>query len=109
MRPWWRNADELAAQRDDLLNRSVIVPHRTGFAWGDAVDATTRALLARAAGAGWTTRAVTDGRAYLISADGRREFCLVMEFNPAPRVTHVLTHDGRDLSPADALDYLAGA
>lgn len=111
-RPWWKSADLVAAQRDDMLNRGWItsdMPTSVGFAWTDAVDATTRALLARAAGSRWVVRAIVGDRAYLIAADGDRECHLVVEFDPAPRVTHVHTHDGRDLSPADALGYLAGA
>ncbi len=99
--------DRDAARRD--LESVGIIDRRAGggFNWGEAADATSRAILSLAAGTGWSVRAVVNGQAHLLSKDGRRELKLVVEFEPL-RVVHAITHDGRDLSPVDALDFLAG-
>jgi hypothetical protein len=106
---WGHSADEIRHAHADLVAAGAIIPRSVGFAWGDAVDAISRAILALATGEGWVIRAVVGDRAYAISADGQRELALVMEFQPNPRVTHALTGDGRDLSPVEALDYLGAS
>ncbi len=105
---WGITPDEQDAARRELESVGIIAGRAGGgFNWGEAADATSRAILSLADGSGWSVRAVVNGAAHLLSKDGRRELKLVVEFEPL-RVVHAITHDGRDLSPVDALDFLAG-